>query len=100
MVTVPAVSPDAVPVKFVATPDDGVPNAPPLTTNAPAVPVLTASAVATPVPNPVMEPTAGVIVVDDAAVISPLPFTVNDGDAVAEPNEPTLAFTVARVGFG
>ena len=37
-------------VKLVATPDDGVPSAPPLTTNAPAVPVLTPRAVTTPVP--------------------------------------------------
>jgi hypothetical protein len=40
------------PVALVKVPDDGVPNAPPLTTNAPAEPVLTAKAVATPVPNP------------------------------------------------
>lgn len=33
-------------------PDDGVPNAPPFTTNAPSVPTLTPSAVATPVPRP------------------------------------------------
>lgn len=38
------------PVKFVAVPLLGVPSAPPLTTNAPAVPVLTPSAVTTPVP--------------------------------------------------
>ena len=33
-------------------PEDGVPSAPPLTTKAPPVPTLTASAVATPVPRP------------------------------------------------
>ena len=38
------------PVRFVAVPLLGVPNAPPLTTNAPAVPVLTPRAVTTPVP--------------------------------------------------
>jgi hypothetical protein len=53
--------------------------------------------VATPVPSPVIEPTAGVIVIVEAAVIRPLPFTVNVGAAVAEPNDPTLLFTVARV---
>ena len=40
------------PVAFVSVPPDGVPSAPPLTTNAPAEPVFTASAVATPVPRP------------------------------------------------
>jgi hypothetical protein len=41
---------DAVPVKFVTVPLDGVPNDPPLTTKAPAEPVLTPNAVTTPVP--------------------------------------------------
>ena len=50
----PIDSPEAVPVKFVATPLDGVPNAPPLTTNAPAEPTATARAVATPVPKPLI----------------------------------------------
>ena len=50
--TVPLILMDAVPVRFVTVPLLGVPNAPPLTTNAPALPVLTANAVATPVPNP------------------------------------------------
>jgi hypothetical protein len=40
----------AVPVRLVTVPLDGVPSAPPLTTNAPAVPVFTPSAVTTPVP--------------------------------------------------
>ena len=53
--------------------------------------------VATPAPNPVMLPTAGVIVAFDAAVINPLPLTVNCPVWVAEPNDPTLAFTVASV---
>jgi len=39
------------PVHEVSVPLLGVPNAPPLTTNAPALPTLTASAVATPVPS-------------------------------------------------
>ena len=41
------------PVALVSVPLDGVPRAPPLTTNAPAVPTLTPRAVATPVPSPV-----------------------------------------------
>jgi len=53
-VTEPAVRPEAVPVKLVATPPDGVPRAPPLVTNDPAVPTLRPRAVATPVPNEVM----------------------------------------------
>jgi len=50
VVTFPAVSPEAVPVRFVATPEEGVPKAPPFTTNAPALPVFTPKAVLTPVP--------------------------------------------------
>jgi hypothetical protein len=38
------------PVKFVATPLEGVPSAPPFVRMEPAVPVLTDSAVSTPVP--------------------------------------------------
>lgn len=48
--TVPLMLIDAVPVRLVTVPLDGVPNAPPLTVNAPAEPVLTPSAVTTPVP--------------------------------------------------
>lgn len=48
----------AVPVKFVAVIDDGVPPGPLKVTKAPADPTLTASAVATFVPKPVMPPTA------------------------------------------
>ena len=40
------------PVQLDNVPLEGVPNAPPLTTNAPAVPTLTANAVATLVPSP------------------------------------------------
>ena len=50
VVTLPAVRPDAVPVAFVKIPDAGVPRAPPLTTNAPAVPVSIPKAVTTPTP--------------------------------------------------
>ena len=52
VVTVPAVRPAAVPVRLVATPEDGVPRAPLKVTKAPAVPTLTPRAVATPVPKP------------------------------------------------
>ena len=51
--TVPLMLMEAVPVRLVTVPLEGVPSAPPLTTNAPAEPVLTANAVATPVPRPV-----------------------------------------------
>ena len=49
------------PVQLESVPDDGVPSAPPLTTKAPADPVLTPRAVTTPVPvvtvdGPVPEP--------------------------------------------
>ena len=42
------------PVALVKVPDEGVPNTPPLMTGEPAVPTLTAKAVATPVPRPEM----------------------------------------------
>ena len=48
--TVPLMLILAVPVRLVTVPPDGVPKAPPLTTNAPAVPVFTPRAVTTPVP--------------------------------------------------
>jgi hypothetical protein len=57
------------PVAFVSVPPDGVPNAPPLMTGAPAVPTLTPRAVAMPVPRlPMM---LGVIVVGTAAPAEP-----------------------------
>jgi hypothetical protein len=49
-VPVALMPPTGRPVAFVSVPDDGVPNAPPLTTTAPAVPTLTPRAVTTPVP--------------------------------------------------
>ena len=74
------------PVALVSVPPDGVPNAPPLTTNAPALPTLTARAVATPVPRPEMpvetgRPVAFVNVPDDGVPSAP-PLTTN---APAEP---------------
>src|ERR1700730_15401353 len=69
--TVPLILMLAVPVRFVATPDDGVPSAPLNVTKAPAEPTLTPSAVATPVPSPVMLPTAGVIVAELTVVNRP-----------------------------
>lgn len=56
--TVPLMLIDAVPVRFVTVPDEGVPRAPLKRTTAPADPVFTARAVATPVPSPVIPPTA------------------------------------------
>jgi hypothetical protein len=48
--TVPLMLIDAVPVRLVTVPLEGVPKASPLTTKAPAEPVLTPKAVTTPVP--------------------------------------------------
>ena len=53
--TVPLILIDAVPVKFVTVPLEGVPRAPPLTTKAPADPVLFPRAVITPVPVVMVE---------------------------------------------
>jgi hypothetical protein len=50
--TVPLMLIEAVPVRLVTVPLEGVPNAPLNNTGAPAEPVLTARAVAMPVPNP------------------------------------------------
>ena len=50
--TVPLMLIEAVPVRFVTVPELGVPNAPLNNTGAPALPVLTAKAVAMPVPRP------------------------------------------------
>jgi len=50
--TVPLILMEAVPVRFVTVPEEGVPRAPLNTTGAPAEPMLTARAVATPVPKP------------------------------------------------
>ena len=46
------------PVQLVSVPDEGVPSTPPLTTKAPAVPVLTPNAVTTPVPVVIVESAA------------------------------------------
>ena len=54
-------------------PLDGVPSAPPFTTNAPDEPVLTPKAVATPVPNPLTP--VPIAICDQEAV--PLPFVVS-----------------------
>lgn len=53
--TVPLMLIDAVPVRFVTVPLEGVPSAPPLTTKAPEEPVLIPRAVRTPVPVAVVE---------------------------------------------
>jgi len=50
--TVPLILIEAVPVRLVTVPLDGVPRTPPFTKGAPAEPTLTARAVATPVPRP------------------------------------------------
>ena len=88
--TVPLMLMEAVPVRLVTVPLLGVPKAPPLTTKAPAEPTLTAKAVATPVPSPVMEPTAGVTVVLPARVNWPCALTVKVPTWVAEPYAPAV----------
>ena len=72
--TVPLMLMLAVPVRFVTVPLDGVPSAPPLTTNAPAVPVFTPSAVTTPVP----------VVMVDGATPAPPPCTNDPAVSAAE----------------
>ena len=72
--TVPLMLMLAVPVKFVTVPLDGVPRAPPLTTNAPAVPVFTPRAVTTPVP----------VVMVDGATPAPPPCTNEPAASAAE----------------
>ena len=57
--TVPLMLIEAVPVRLVTVPLVGVPRAPLNSTTAPADPVLTANAAATPVPNPVMPADTG-----------------------------------------
>lgn len=68
----PILRPEAVPVKFVAVPELGVHKAPPFTTGEPAVPTLTARAVPTPVPSPVIPPTATADAVPALPVIEPV----------------------------
>ena len=46
---------------------------------------------------PVNVPAGAITTLVEAAVIKPLPFTVNDGIAVELPNAPVLLFTVASV---
>ena len=70
----------AVPVKLVIVPLDGVPKAPPLTTNAPAVPVLTPSAVTTPVPVAVV---AGVAPAPPPSTNEPAASAAEDAQADA-----------------
>lgn len=62
------------PVALVSVPLDGVPSAPPFTTNAPALPVLTPRAVTTPVP----------VVMVDGALPTPPPTTIALADNAAE----------------
>ena len=59
--------------------------------------VAIASASDTPVPSPVILPTAGVMVDALAASTSPFAFTVKATDCVADPKLPTFELTVASV---
>jgi hypothetical protein len=72
------------PVVLVRVPEDGVPNAPPFTTGAPALPTFTARAVATPVPRPEIpvetgSPVALVKVADDGVPSAPPTMYAFDG---------------------
>ena len=87
-VPVALIPPTGNPVAFVKVPDDGVPNAPPLTIIDPAVPTATPRAVATLVPKPdtpvlIGKPVALVNVPDDGVPSAP-PLTIK------EPAEPTF----------
>ena len=67
------------PVALVNVPLDGVPRAPPLTTNAPAEPVLTPRAVTTPVP---------VVTVDGAAPAPPPTTSALEASAAEDAKVP------------
>lgn len=107
------------PVALLSVPLDGVPSAPPLTTNAPDEPTLTPSAVATLVPRPdtpveIGSPVAFVSVPDSGvpsapplttnapvvpvltprAVTTPVPVVIVDGDPAMPP--PTIMAFEAR----
>lgn len=71
IVALPAVKDAAVPEIFVPTKADGVPAFPLNVMNAPAEPTLTARAVATPVPSPVIPPTATLVAVAAFPLIDP-----------------------------
>lgn len=61
------------PVALVSVPDDGVPSAPPFTTNEPADPVFTAKAVATPVPGVVVAKVENAVPLVFVTVKAPVP---------------------------
>jgi hypothetical protein len=73
--TVPLMLMLAVPVRLVTVPENGVPRGPPLTTKAPADPVLTPRAVTTPVP---------VVIVEG---VTPAPPPITSAFAVKAPEE-------------
>jgi hypothetical protein len=77
--TVPLILIEAVPVRFVTVPLDGVPSPLPITTNEPAVPVFTASAVTTPVPVVVV---AGVTPAPPPRTIAPAARAAEDAHVV------------------
>jgi hypothetical protein len=77
------------PVAFVNVPDDGVPRAPPLTTNAPDEPVLTAKAVDTPVPRPLTPVDMGKpVALVNVALVGVPSIGVTKVGLVANTNEP------------
>jgi len=85
--TVPLILIEAVPVRFVTVPLVGVPSAPLNSTGAPALPVLTASAVATPVPRP------------DTPVLMGRPVQLVSVPLEGVPSAPPLTNSVELVGM-
>lgn len=75
-------------VALVSVPEDGVPSAPPLTTNAPAEPVLTAKAVPTPVPRPDTLPTGKPVQLVSVPAEGVPKFGVVSAGEVANTSEP------------
>lgn len=86
------------PVAFVRVPDDGVPNAPPLTTKAPDDPTLMPSAVVTPVPSAVRPvPPLATANVPDIVIVPDVVMGPPEND---RPVEPPLTSTLVTVPSG
>jgi hypothetical protein len=83
------------PVALVSVPELGVPNAPPFTIGEPALPTLTASAVATPVPRPLIPVDTG----SPVAELSPIAPTLNviAGAVVGFATLPDIPFAVTTL---
>jgi hypothetical protein len=92
------------PETLVSVPLEGVPKAPPLTTTAPAVPTLTAKAVATLVPKPLTPVLMGTPVIlepePEKVVAVTVPFTSRavEGAVLPIPTLPALVIRIFSVG--